>query len=264
VLADIIAQHNQGTRYNIHVDPEDGLLYAGAPGQQLTWMDAKIGDWVVTPRSGKQVEINALWYNALRTMTDFAVIAEENGEIYREMADRAEASFGRFWNEAKGYCYDVIDGPEGDDDRLRPNQLFAVSLPHSPLTPKQRKAVVDTCARNLLTSHGIRSLAPSERGYVGSYGGNSQQRDSAYHQGTVWAWLMGPFIEAHLKVYKNVKEARELLRPMLHHITSYGLGSIGEIFDGDPPFTPQGTIAQAWSVAEVLRVWKLTERGVVD
>lgn len=260
VLADIVAQHNQGTRFNIHVDQEDGLLYAGEKGQQLTWMDSKIGEWVVTPRTGKPVEINALWYNALRNMESFAKIAEENGTVYKEMADRVEASFGRFWNEQAGYCFDVIDTPDGNDARLRPNQLFAVSLPHSPLTAEQQKAVVDVCALNLLTSHGMRSLAPSEHGYVGSYGGNIQQRDSAYHQGTVWAWLMGPFIEAHLRVYGDKQQAREFLRPLFHHIMSYGLGSIGEIFDGDPPFTPRGSIAQAWSVAEVLRVWKLTEK----
>lgn len=260
VLADIVAQHKQGTRYNIHVDPEDGLLFAGQKGQQLTWMDAKIGEWVVTPRIGKPVEINALWYNALRTMESFAKIADENGKIYKEMADQVEENFGRFWNEARGFCYDVIDSPEGADGRLRPNQLFAVSLPHSPLTAEQQKKVVDICARNLLTSHGIRSLAPSEQGYIGSYGGNIQQRDSAYHQGTVWAWLMGPFIEAHLRVYNDPKQAREYLRPLFHHITSHGLGSIGEIFDGDPPFSPRGSISQAWSVAELLRIWKLTEQ----
>jgi predicted glycogen debranching enzyme len=258
VLADIVAQHNQGTRFNIHVDQEDGLLYAGEKGKQLTWMDSKIGEWVVTPRTGKPVEINALWYNALRIMESFAKIAEENGKVYKDMADRAEESFGRFWNEKAGYCYDVIDTPDGDDGRLRPNQLFAVSLPHSPLTAERQKAVVDICALNLLTSHGMRSLAPTEQGYIGSYGGNIQQRDSAYHQGTVWAWLMGPFIDAHLRVYGDKKQAREFLRPLFHHITSYGLGSIGEIFDGDPPFTPRGSVAQAWSVAEVLRVWKLT------
>jgi hydroxyethylthiazole kinase-like uncharacterized protein yjeF len=259
VLADIIAQHVQGTRYHIKVDSADGLLYAGEEGQQLTWMDVKIGDWVVTPRIGKPVEINALWYNALRIMETFAAIAEESGLQYKKMADQVAENFGRFWNEAAGCCFDVIDSPEGDDSRLRPNQLFAVSLPHSPLTPEQQKAVVDVCARNLLTSHGIRSLAPTERGYIGSYGGNIQQRDSAYHQGTVWAWLIGPFVAAHMKVYNNPKQARAFLGPLLHHITSYGVGSIGEIFDGDSPFTPHGCIAQAWSVAEVLRAWKLTE-----
>jgi predicted glycogen debranching enzyme len=259
VLADIVAQHIQGTRYNIKVDPEDGLLYAGESGQQLTWMDVKIGNWVVTPRIGKPIEINALWYNALRIMESFAAIAEENGTIYKEMADRAAESFGLFWNETAGYCFDVIDSPEGNDARLRPNQLFAVSLPHSPLTPEQQKAVVDICARHLLTSHGIRSLAPGEPGYIGSYGGNIQQRDSAYHQGTVWAWLIGPFVGAHMKVYNNPRQGRAFLGPLLHHIHSYGIGSIGEVFDGDSPFTPHGCIAQAWSVAEVLRVWKLTE-----
>jgi predicted glycogen debranching enzyme len=263
VLADIIAQHKQGTLFNIHLDPEDGLLYAGEPGQALTWMDAKIKDWVVTPRIGKPVEINALWYNALRIMVDFAEIAEENGQEYTQMADQAAAGFGRFWNEEAGCCYDVIDTPQGNgfqnDSLLRPNQLFAVSLPHSPLTPEQQKAVVDVCAVHLLTSHGLRSLAPGQRGYIGSYGGNLQQRDSAYHQGTVWAWLMGPFVQAHLRVYNNREQARAYLRPLLQHIEGHGLGTIGEIFEGDPPFTPRGGIAQAWSVAELLRAWHLTE-----
>ena len=255
VLKDIVEWHGRGTRYHIHVDPEDGLLYAGEPGVQLTWMDAKVGDWVVTPRIGKPVEINALWHNALRLMADFARRFNEP-DSYTTMADRVQASFGKFWYGAGGYCYDVVGGPEGDDSSLRPNQLFAVSLPHSPLTSARQKSVVDTCARHLLTSHGLRSLAPSHPSYIGHYGGDQRQRDGAYHQGTVWSWLIGPFISAHLKVYNDPQTARSFLEPLLHHLNDHGLGSVSEIFDGDPPFTPRGCIAQAWGVAEVLRAWQ--------
>jgi len=186
-LQEIVRWHLQGTRYGIHVDPTDGLLYSGEEGVQLTWMDAKVGDWVVTPRSGKAVEINALWYNALRVMADFACLLDEPADQYEALADRVQASFGRFWNDALGYCYDVVDGPAGDDARLRPNQLLAVSLHHSPLGRAQQRAVVDVCARHLLTSHGLRSLAPGDPSYMGHYGGDQRQRDAAYHQGTVWA-----------------------------------------------------------------------------
>ncbi len=258
VLQEIIKWHQRGTRYNIHVDPADGLLYAGEPGVQLTWMDAKVDDWVVTPRIGKPVEINALWYNALRIMADFARSLREPAEGYETMAEQARAGFARFWNEAAGYCYDVLDGPGGDDPALRPNQLLAVSLPYSPLTEQQQRAVVDICARHLLTSHGMRSLAPDDPAYVGRYGGDQHQRDRAYHQGTVWAWLIGPFVSAYLRVYRDPEVARSFLRPLMHHLADHGVGSISEIFDGDPPFTPRGCIAQAWSVAEVLRAWQET------
>ena len=257
VLADIIAWHERGTRYNIKVDPEDGLLYAGEAGVQLTWMDAKVDDWVVTPRQGKPVEVNALWYNALCIMADFARLLGEKGEKYEGMAGKAREGFGRFWHEARGYCYDVLDTPTGDDPALRPNQLLAVSLPHSALTAGQQKAVVDVCAQRLLTSHGLRSLAADEPGYIGSYGGNSRQRDGAYHQGTVWSWLIGPFAQAHYRVYGDAPLARSFLEPLLRDLTDHGLGSLSEIFDGDPPFTPRGCIAQAWAVAEVLRVWQV-------
>ncbi|RLC72274.1 MAG: glycogen debranching protein, partial [Chloroflexi bacterium] len=258
VLQEIIKWHQRGTRYNIHVDPADGLLYAGEPGVQLTWMDAKMDDWVVTPRIGKPVEINALWYNALRIMADFARSLREPAEGYEITAEQARAGFARFWNEAAGYCYDVLDGPGGDDPALRPNQLLAVSLPYSPLTEQQQRAVVDACARHLLTSHGMRSLAPDDPAYVGRYGGDQHQRDRAYHQGTVWAWLIGPFVSAYLRVYRDPEVARSFLRPLMHHLADHGVGSISEIFDGDPPFTPRGCIAQAWSVAEVLRAWQET------
>ncbi|MFQ5857883.1 MAG: amylo-alpha-1,6-glucosidase [Anaerolineae bacterium] len=259
VLQETIDWHLRGTRYNIRMDPADGLLYAGESGVQLTWMDAKVGDWVVTPRIGKPVEINALWYNSLRIMAEFAHLLGEAAERYDALAEQARAGFVRFWNETAGYCYDVLDGPDGDDPALRPNQLLAISLPHSPLDARQQRAVVDLCARHLLSSHGLRSLAPDEPAYIGHYGGDQRQRDAAYHQGTVWSWLIGPFVTAHLQVYRDPELARSFLQPLVHHLADHGVGSISEIFDGDPPFTPRGCIAQAWSVAEVLRAWRASE-----
>jgi predicted glycogen debranching enzyme len=255
VLAGIIDWHVKGTRYNIHVDPNDGLLYAGEKGVQLTWMDVKIGDWVVTPRIGKPIEVNALWHNALRTMTKFAKQVKKPYRDYELAAKRSLMGFSRFWNDELGYCYDVIDGPEGSDGTLRPNQIFAVSLPESPLHSDQRRKVVDVCARHLLTSHGLRSLAPDHPQYQGHYGGDSRHRDGLYHQGTVWGWLIGPFALAHLKVYNDPVKAREFLEPMSQHLLAHCIGSMSEIFDGDAPFTPRGCIAQAWTVAEVLRAW---------
>ena len=254
VLRDIIDWHMRGTRYSIHVDPSDGLLYAGEPGVQLTWMDAKVGEWVVTPRIGKPVEVNALWYNTLRIMESFLPMTGSHPGL-QGMAERVKTSFGRFWNAAGSCCYDVIDGPtpSGQDTSLRPNQLFAVSLPHSPLDPEQQRSIVDRCARYLLTSHGLRSLAPNDSAYIGHYGGDLHQRDAAYHQGTVWGWLIGPFVSAHLRVYRDPAQARGFLAPLLKQLEDHGLGSLSEIFDGDAPFTPRGCIAQAWSVAEMLR-----------
>ncbi|MBD2614436.1 MAG: glycogen debranching protein [Nostoc sp. GBBB01] len=259
VLTDIINWHCRGTRYNIHLDATDGLLYAGEKGVQLTWMDAKVGDWVVTPRIGKPIEVNALWYNSLRTMAKFARLIGKPHQEYEAMADRAQIRFARFWNQQTGSCYDVLDTPNGDDPSVRPNQIFAVSLPESPLTPAQQKAVVDICGQMLLTSHGLRSLASNHPQYQGKYGGNQYQRDGAYHQGTVWGWLLGSFVTAHLRVYKNPKQARQFLQPMANHLIAHGIGSLSEIFDGDAPMTPRGCIAQAWTVAEVLRAWLVTE-----
>ncbi|MBC1219621.1 amylo-alpha-1,6-glucosidase [Nostoc sp. UCD121] len=259
ILADIIDWHCRGTRYNIHLDAADGLLFAGVAGVQLTWMDAKVDDWVVTPRIGKPIEVNALWYNALRTMAKFARHLGKPHQEYEAMADRAKYRFSRFWNDETGYCYDVLDSPDGDDAALRPNQIFAVSLLESPLTPAQQKSVVEVCGRRLLTSHGLRSLALDHPQYQGKYGGNQYQRDGAYHQGTVWGWLLGPFVLAHLRVYKNPEQARQFLEPMANHLTAHGLGSLSEIFDGDAPMTPRGCIAQAWTVAEVLRAWLATD-----
>ncbi|MDJ0753816.1 MAG: amylo-alpha-1,6-glucosidase [Ardenticatenaceae bacterium] len=255
VLEDIIAWLQKGTRYSIKVDPVDTLLYAGEEGIQLTWMDAKIKDWVVTPRTGKPVEINALWYNALMSMVHFAKWLGRDGKSYEILAARVKAGFERFWCSPEGYCYDVIDGPEGHDISLRPNQLLAVSLSHSPLNADRQKMVLDICTRELLTSHGLRTLAPAHDDYAGRYGGDIRKRDSVYHQGTVWGWLIGPFIAAHLRVYKDPALARSYLDPALTHLNEHGLGSISEIFDGDPPFFPRGCPAQAWSVAEYLRAW---------
>jgi predicted glycogen debranching enzyme len=258
VLQGIIEWHQRGTRYQIHLDPDDGLLYAGEAGAQLTWMDAKVGDWVVTPRIGKPVEINALWYNALRIMADFARHLDQKPVLYEELGEQAQSGFARFWSESAGYCYDVIDGPQGDDPALRPNQLLAVSLPYSPLTSVQQRAVVDACARHLLTSHGLRSLAPDDPAYIAHYGGDQHRRDGAYHQGTVWSWLIGPFVSAHLRAFGDRERARSFLEPLIHHLADHGVGSVSEIFDGDPPFTPRGCIAQAWGVAELLRAWQET------
>lgn len=264
VLVDIIDWHRKGTRYNIKLDSNDGLLYGGQEGWQLTWMDAKYNGKVFTPRIGKPIEINALWYNALRTMSKFAQHLGKSHEEYGVMAESTLKGFNRFWYQTKGdggYCFDVLDGPNGNDDSLRPNQLFAVSLPESPLTPEQQRSVVEICGRVLLTSHGLRSLTPDDKQqYKGHYGGAQQYRDEAYHQGTVWGWLIGPFVLAHLRVFNDPVKAREFLEPMKHHLRAAGLGTISEIFDGDAPMEPKGCIAQAWSVAEVLRAWLATEK----
>lgn len=261
-LAEVIHWHQRGTRYHIHVD-QDGLLYAGQVGDQITWMDAKVGDWVVTPRIGKPVEVNALWYNALVIMTQFAAIAQVDPAPYQQLADQARQGFQRFWNPAAGYCYDVLDSPTGDDPSLRPNQIFAVALPQVTtaaaakplLSPRQQRAVVDTVAQHLLTSHGLRSLAPDHKDYHGTYGGTPLERDGAYHQGTVWGWLIGPFVQAHWQVYQDAAIARSFLTPMANHLRSGCVGTLSEIFDGDSPMTPRGAFAQAWTVAEVLRTW---------
>jgi predicted glycogen debranching enzyme len=258
VLAGIIDAHVRGTRYNIKVDPADGLLFAGASEVQLTWMDAKIGDWVVTPRSGKAVEINALWINALASMAGFAKLLVRPYEGYEKLAAKASRNFEKFWNAERNCCFDVIDGPNSSGDAaIRPNQIFAVALPVSPLTVRQQKAVVDLCAQQLLTSHGLRSLAPSDPAYKGHCTGGVRERDSAYHQGTVWAWLLGAFALAHFRVYRDRGAAQSFLEPLGRTIYAGGLGTIGEVFDGDAPFHPAGCIAQAWSVAEVFRAWQI-------
>ncbi|MBP0006515.1 MAG: glycogen debranching enzyme family protein [Cyanobacteria bacterium SBC] len=254
-LAAAIDCYVRGTDYNIHLDRSDGLIAAGVSGGQLTWMDAKVGEWVVTPRIGKPVEVNALWYNALLSMVRFANVLGEPTERYESLAKRAKQGFQRFWNPSTGYCYDVLDGPDGDDATLRPNQLLAVSLPVSPLRIDRQRAIVEVCSRTLLTSHGLRSLAPDEARYCGQYGGDVAKRDLAYHQGTVWGWWIGAFAIAHLRVYGDPSAAMAFLSPFSHHLHTAGVGYVSEIFDGAVPMTPRGCIAHASSVAEILRAW---------
>jgi predicted glycogen debranching enzyme len=256
ILASMVDWYVRGTRYGIHMDSGDGLLYAGEPGTQVTWMDAKVGDRPVTARIGKPVEINALWFNALRAMAQFAAELGKPGEDYTRLSDRVKKAFARYWDEERQCCFDVIDGPNGKDGSLRPNQIFAVSLPESPLTVEQRKQVVDICAVHLATPHGLRSLDSADANYCGRYEGPQAKRDAAYHQGTVWGWLLGPFVLAHLRVYSDPSRAFAFLEPMAHHLLAAGLGSVSEIFDGDAPFMARGAFAQAWSVAEIVRAWR--------
>ncbi|HWF13919.1 MAG TPA: amylo-alpha-1,6-glucosidase [Candidatus Acidoferrales bacterium] len=258
-LEEIIEAHVRGTRFHIHVDPADGLLFAGEPGVQLTWMDAKVKGRVVTPRIGKPVEVNALWLNAAATMARFAKIVGSDAARYETIKNNARAGFAKFWNAEKQYCFDVIDAPgspDGKDATLRPNQIFAVSLPETALNADQQRAVVEVCARELLTSFGLRSLGPDEPGYRGHYGGTAEERDDAYHQGTVWGWLLGPFALSHLRVHGDARQAMSFLEPLLSEIKSGGLGTLSEIFDGDPPHFPRGCVAQAWTVGETLRAWR--------
>jgi predicted glycogen debranching enzyme len=267
VFADIISWYARGTRYGIKMDPS-GLLVSGELGIQLTWMDARVGDWVVTPRHGKPVEIQALWYNALCIMEDLASrFGDEAAQKrYRHMAAVAHWSFNRlFWNEKLGYLYDVVNGGPPDLS-IRSNQIFAVSLPHSMLTQDRARRVVEKVEEHLLTPFGLRSLAPSDRHYRGSYIGGPTARDGAYHQGTVWPWLLGPFITAYIKVNEGSEEARlqaqAWLSPLEAHLAEAGLGHVSEIFEGDAPHRPCGCIAQAWSVAEILRVYVEDVRGL--
>ena len=252
-LRQIADAYRKGTRYGIHVDPDDGLVVAAAPGVQLTWMDAKVGDWVVTPRMGKPVEISALWYNALRRLARLAELAGTDPKEFERPADAVR--FDRFWNAPAGYCFDVLDTPSGNDATLRPNQLFAASLRHSALDPQRRRAIVDACAARLVTPAGIRTLPPDDPRFAPRYEGTPRQRDAAYHQGTAWAWLLGAFAVAHARAYGDLAIARSFLQPLADRLGDYGIGSVAEIADATAPFTPRGAIAQAWSVAELLRGW---------
>ena len=265
-LVSIIHAHVDGTRYGIQVDAKDGLLHVGQAGTQLTWMDAKHGDQVFTPRTGKPVEINALWLNALNVMVRCAgrVHSLNEKRFCESLLDRASRSFGRFWNEERQCLYDVIDvdGSSSCDDKIRPNQIFAISLPYCALSAAQMRAVVDRCGRDLLTSYGLRTLSASEPNYSGSYAGDPQARDAAYHMGTVWAWLLGPFVRAHFRVYGDARLAQSFLAPIAQHVNSACIGTISEIFDGDAPHNARGCFAQAWSVAEILRSWIYLERKI--
>ncbi|HXG82666.1 MAG TPA: amylo-alpha-1,6-glucosidase [Pyrinomonadaceae bacterium] len=258
-LVNIVLWHVSGTRFQIKVD-SDGLLYAGETGTQLTWMDAKIGDYVVTPRAGKAVEIQALWYNALCVMADFAGRFGDKAdrEKYLEMAQKAKESFNaQFWNDAEECLFDVINGAEKDAS-VRPNQIFAASLPHAIIDGEKARKIVEKVEAELLTPYGLRSLSPQDKNYCPIYTGTPFERDSAYHQGTAWAWLIGGFIDAYRKVHANETETEkrvaEILNGFKNHLTEAGIGQISEIFDADAPHNPRGCVAQAWSVAEVLRV----------
>jgi predicted glycogen debranching enzyme len=258
VLLDIIGHHLRGTRFGIHIDPADGLFTQGAEGYQLTWMDAKVGDWVVTPRRGKAVELNALWYNALCLAAQWTrQYGGGDGLDLSGHAARARDSFNRrFWYDKGGYLYDVVDGEHGDDASCRPNQVFAISLPHPILDESRWASVMNVVRERLLTPVGLRSLAPGEPDYKPRYYGDLRARDAAYHQGTVWAWLIGPYIDAALKLPgANRQELRDLLTAFDRQLDDACVGQISEVFDAEPPFLPRGCVAQAWSVAEVLRSW---------
>lgn len=257
-LCNMVDAYMRGTRYNIHRDRSDGLLYAGQEGLQLTWMDAKVGDQVITPRIGKPVEINALWLNALTAMKEFADELASPADDFQRSADQAVNGFERFWNEPAGFCFDVLDGPEGNDASLRPNQIFTVALPESPFQAERQRAIFDAVARHLQATPGLRTLAPDDAHYKGTYAGNQEDRDSAYHQGTVWGWLLGPFVKAHLRVHNDPRAAASFLAPVVHHLQAHGLGTVGEIFDADAPFMPRGCIAQAWTVGGILEAWEKT------
>jgi predicted glycogen debranching enzyme len=255
VLSHIAAKHIEGTRFGIGVDPKDGLLRQGEEGYQLTWMDAKCGDWVVTPRRGKAVEINAYWYNALKLLDGWLREHAEPSSLVNECAERCRESFNRrFWCEPERGLFDVIDGEEGNDSACRPNQLLAISLPFPVLDESKWKNVVDTCRERLFTPVGLRSLAPGHPEYKAKYFGDLRARDAAYHQGTVWAWLIGPLIDAFKKTYPN-EDARQFLTGFSEHLSEACIGTISEVFDAEAPYEARGCAAQAWSVAEVLRCW---------
>ena len=261
-LQEIMNAHLHGTRFGIRMDPQDSLLRQGAEGYQLTWMDAKVEGWVVTPRRGKAVEINALWYNAVCCMAGWMKLLnrEDEQQRFSELAGRIRVSFNqRFWCSRAGRLYDVVDGEGGDDLACRPNQVFAISLPHPVLDQMHWEPVMDVVTRELLTPFGLRSLSPKDPNYKSRYDGDLRARDAAYHQGSVWAWLIGPYIDAWMKLHPGqVAEARRFLEGFETHLKEACVGSISEIFDGDAPHTPRGCIAQAWSVAEVLRCWAKT------
>ncbi|MBL0744504.1 amylo-alpha-1,6-glucosidase [Chryseolinea lacunae] len=260
VLRDIMQWHEKGTRYNIKVDPEDGLLGGGQEGVQLTWMDVKVGDWVVTPRRGKPVEINALWYNALCIMNFLCAESDkdEEAKAYELKAARVKTSFNAvFWNKEQNVLYDYVNDSEKNAE-LRPNQLYAISLPFPLLTKERAKKVLSAVTKHLLTPRGLRSLSPQDREYCPAYGGDVRSRDGAYHQGTVWSYLLGPYVDAVMvvKEEKGWAEASQLVQKFLAHLNEGCVGTVSEIFDAEAPYAPRGCVAQAWGVGEILRVIK--------
>ncbi len=262
-LLEIVDKHIEGTRFGIHMDPSDDLLCQGQEGYQLTWMDAKVGDWVVTPRRGKAVEINALWYNALCLLAGWLGEEGQGEQAARiaSVAGRTRESFNRrFWFGEGGYLYDVVDSEGGGDDAAcRPNQVLAISLDHPVLEEARWAPVMDVVTARLLTPVGLRSLAPGHPDFKPKYYGDLRARDAAYHQGTVWAWLIGPYIDAWVKLHPgDAPQARQFLAGFVPHLDEACIGSISEVFDAEPPYTPRGCVAQAWSVAEALRCWVKT------
>ncbi|MCP5278442.1 MAG: glycogen debranching enzyme family protein [Thiobacillus sp.] len=260
-LADIAGAYGRGTRHGIRLDPADGLLVCGAPDTQLTWMDARVDGHPVTPRAGKPVEINALWFNALLSLAGFARLLEEDPTPFETLAEQARAGFRRFIRPDGLGLYDVIGGPEGDDGRIRPNQIFAVSLHHTPLAAENQARVVAVVGERLLTSYGLRTLDPEHPDYRPRYEGGVAARDGAYHQGPAWAWLLPHYAMAAYKVTGDAGAAQALLEPFSDHLPDAGLGTVSELFDAEPPHTPRGAPAQAWSVASVLQVWCELERA---
>jgi predicted glycogen debranching enzyme len=264
LLESVVDWHCKGTRYKIHVDSADGLVSGGEPGVQLTWMDAKVGNLVVTPRSGKPVEINALWYNFLKVLAELMAATGGDGSKYEAMARQAKAGFATFWNQQSGCLYDVVREDGWKDGSIRPNQLLAISLPYSLVSEEQARSILFVVERDLLTPYGLRTLAPGDSAYKGQYGSgltvaNQYERDITYHEGTVWPWLFGPWVDARLRVYGDNEVNRKLISSHLkqikrHVLQDAGLGSVSEIFDGNTPHLARGCIAQAWSVAELLRV----------
>jgi predicted glycogen debranching enzyme len=268
-LVDVVERHLAGTRFGIGADPEDGLLRQGAPDLQLTWMDAKVGDWVVTPRRGKTVEINALWYNALCLLAEWLRnTARADGGKYEAVAARVRESFNqRFWHAAAGHLLDVVDGESGDDAACRPNQIIAISLAHPVLARRHWRSVLHAVRAELLTPFGLRTLSPKHADYKPKYYGDLRSRDAAYHQGTVWPWLLGHFVDAWRRAFPADTDApTQFLAAFDEHLDDACIGSISEIFDAEAPYVARGCVAQAWSVAEVLRcaVYAARDRRAVQ
>jgi predicted glycogen debranching enzyme len=253
-LEGVIDWHVGGTRHNIGMDHRDGLLAGGEEGYALTWMDARVGDWVVTPRRGKPIEINALWYNALRLTADWCERAMRPAGRYREMAAQAhESAQARFWYGIGGYCYDLVDAADGDDPSLRPNQVIALALVYPLIEGDRAHSALDVITSKLLTPYGLRTLSPDDPRYQASYQGDQRARDAAYHMGMAWPWLLGPYLDARLRLKRDRELLQQLLEPFVAHLSDAGLGTISEIFEPEPPYRPVGCISQAWSVAEILR-----------
>jgi 4-alpha-glucanotransferase len=254
-LTDLLARYGQEGRAAIALDPADGLIHAGTAQTQLTWMDARVAGRPVTPRMGKPVELNALWYNALMSLAAVARALQHDAGLLERLAARARAGFQRFVRDAGQGLLDVLDGPAGNDATVRPNQILAVSLTHSPLAAADQASVLQVVAHRLVTSYGLRTLDPAHPDYQGCYAGGVDVRDGAYHQGAAWAWLLGHYALAHYRTTGDATAALSLIEPLRDHLADGGLGTISELFDGDPPHRPRGAPAQAWSVGCTLQAW---------